>query len=105
LLVSHLLVVSAPAQQTLEQSEALSLLQKIAKAARELNYRGAFVYQHGDQAEGSRITHYVDRTGEYEKLETLDGPRREIFRNNDEIITYYADSKVIKRERRTPRKL
>ena len=91
--------------EALDQSEALAWLQRIAEAARALNYRGTFVYQHGDQAETSRITHFVDRTGEYEKLETLDGPRREIIRNKDEILTFYAESGVVKRERRTAHKL
>ncbi|PWT75009.1 MAG: hypothetical protein C5B46_03225 [Proteobacteria bacterium] len=90
---------------TLEQNEALAWLQKIANAARQLNYSGTFVYQHGDQSETSRITHYVDRTGEYEKLVTLDGPRREIVRNNDEILSFDADHKVVRRERRAPRKM
>jgi sigma-E factor negative regulatory protein RseB len=88
----------------LEQDEALSWLQRIANAARELNYTGTFVYQHGDLAESSRITHFIDATGEYEKLETLDGPKREIIRNNDEVLTYYFDTQVLRRERRTPRK-
>ena len=88
----------------LEQDEALSWLQRIANAARELNYTGTFVYQHDDLAESSRITHFADATGEYEKLETLDGPRREIIRNNDEVLTYSFDTRVLRREKRTPRK-
>ena len=99
------LLVGAAAAQTVEQGEALVWLQKIANAARELNYRGTFVYQHGDQTETSRITHFVDRSGEYERLETLDGPRREIIRNSGEILTFYADTRVVKRERRAARKL
>ena len=89
---------------TLEQNEALAWLQKIANAARQLNYTGTFIYQHGDQVETSRITHYFDRTGEFEKLETLDGPKREIIRNNNEILTYDIEHRVVKREKRTPRK-
>jgi sigma-E factor negative regulatory protein RseB len=89
---------------TLAQNEALAWLQRIANAARQLNYTGIFVYQHGDQSETSRITHYVDRTGEHEKLETLDGPPREIIRNNAEIITYYAETGEVKRERRSRRR-
>jgi len=91
--------------QSVDQGEALAWLQRIANAARELNYRGTFVYQYGKQTETSRITHFVDRTGEYEKLETLDGPRREIIRNSGEILTFYAETRVVKRERRTARKL
>jgi len=103
-LLAQLLFVGSVRADAMDDAEALALLQRIAKAARDLNYRGTFVYQHGDQAESSRITHFVDRSGEFEKLETLDGPRREIIRNNSEIITFYANSGVVKRERRTARK-
>ena len=92
------------AAESLEQADPLAWLERIAKAARQLNYSGTFVYQHGDQVETSRITHFFDRTGEYEKLETLDGPKREIIRNNNEILIYDAEHRVVKREKRTPRK-
>jgi sigma-E factor negative regulatory protein RseB len=104
LVVSQLWVGSAVADAG-EQADALVWLQKIAHAARQLNYRGIFVYQRGDHAETSRITHLVDRGAEHEKLETLDGPRREIIRNSTEIITFYADKGLVKRERRAARKL
>jgi sigma-E factor negative regulatory protein RseB len=90
---------------TLEQNEALGWLQKIANAARQLNYSGTFVYQHGDQVETSRISHYFDDTGEYEKLVTLDGPKREIVRTNDEILSFDFEHKVVRREKRRPRKM
>jgi sigma-E factor negative regulatory protein RseB len=90
--------------ETLDQADALAWLERIARVARQLNYSGTFVYQHGDQVETSRITHYFDRTGEYEKLETLDGPKREIIRTNNEILIYDAEHRVVKRERRTLRK-
>ena len=94
---------TAALAETLQETEALAWLQKIAAAARQLNYSGTFIYQHGDHVESSRITHFVDRSGEYEKLETLDGPKREIFRNEDQIITFDSEHRVIKRERRTRR--
>jgi sigma-E factor negative regulatory protein RseB len=90
--------------ESVDQSDTLAWLERIAKAARQLNYSGTFIYQHGDQVETSRITHYFDRTGEYEKLETLDGPKREIIRNNNEILTYDVDHHVVKREKRAPRR-
>jgi sigma-E factor negative regulatory protein RseB len=102
-MLSHLWLCAASAE-TMEQGEALAWLQKIANAAGELNYSGTFVYQQGEQVETSRITHFVDHGSEYEKLETLDGPKREIIRNNSEILTYFADTRVVKRERRAARK-
>jgi len=104
-LVIAQLCTGAAGAETPESGDGLAWLQKIANAARDLTYRGIFVYQYGDRTEASRITHFVDRTGEFEKLETLDGPRREIIRNSGEIVTFYAETQVVKRERRTARKL
>jgi sigma-E factor negative regulatory protein RseB len=103
-LVLFQLWAGATLADPLEPSEALAWLQRMADAARDLNYTGTFVYQHGDQAETSRITHFADAHGEYEKLETLDGPRREVIRNNTEVLTFFFDTRVLRRERRTPRK-
>lgn len=91
---------AALAEQPLQEAEARSWLQRIALAARQLNYEGIFVYQHGDTVETSRIVHLVDGTAEYEKLATLDGPQREVIRSNDELLTYFPDSKVVRSERR-----
>ena len=88
----------------LQQDEAIALLQKIADAARNLNYAGTFVYQHGDTVETSRIVHFVDAGNEYEKLETLDGPRREVIRSNDEVLCYYPDAKVVRSDKRVARR-
>ena len=77
----------------------------MADAARELNYTGTFVYQHGDRRRRPPASPTSPtRSGEYEKLETLDGPRREVIRNNTEVLTFFFDTRVLRRERRTTRK-
>jgi len=83
--------------------DALAWLKKIAAASRQINYAGTFVYQHGRKMETSRIAHRVDAGGEYEKLETLDGPPREIVRNNENITCYLPDTKTVIIEKRTTR--
>lgn len=88
--------------QVLSPQEGLNWLQRIAGAARQLNYAGTFVYQHGDTVETSRIVHLVEPTGEIEKLETLDGPRREVLRTNDVVVTYHPDTKALRVDRRQP---
>ncbi len=104
-LAATLCVVAVPASGgPLDDLAALELLERVARAARELNYVGTFVYQHGDHVEASRIVHYVDGSGEYEKLETLDGPPREIIRNNDEVRCYYPEAKVVRAEKRVARR-
>jgi sigma-E factor negative regulatory protein RseB len=86
--------------ETLAQDDALQILEQIATAAKTLNYSGTFVYQHGEHVETSHIVHFVDTDGEHEKLETLDGPRREIIRNNDEVLCFYPDAKVVRSQKR-----
>ena len=84
-------------------TDAMAWLKKIATASRQLNYAGTFVYQHGRQMESSRIAHMADANGEYEKLETLDGPPREIIRNNENVTCYVPDNKTVIIEKRTAR--
>ncbi len=83
--------------------DAMAWLKKIAAASRQLNYAGTFVYQHGRQMESSRIAHMADAHGEFEKLETLEGPPREIIRNNENVTCYMPDSKTMVVEKRTAR--
>jgi len=97
------LCVGAALAQNLPEPEAVAWLQRIADAARRLNYSGTFVYQHGERVETCRITHFADKSGEYEKLETLDGPAREIIRTNDEILTFDFEQHVVRHERRMRR--
>lgn len=104
-LAAGVLIPEAPAQaQTPQtpptQTEPLEWLKRIASAARELNYAGVFVYQHGNQVETSRIVHSSDQSGDYARLEALDGPPREIIRSNDEIRCYLPESKTVRIETR-----
>jgi sigma-E factor negative regulatory protein RseB len=73
----------------------------MAAASRQLNYAGTIVYQHRNQIETSRVVHYVNSAGgEFEKLETLDGPPREIIRSNDQVVCYLPAAKTVLIEER-----
>ena len=96
---------SAYAENQLELPKiAFDWLQKIANAPRHLNYYGTFVYYAKDHMETSRITHRVDHQDEYEKIETLDGMARIVFRYNDEMKCFMPGRKKIFTERRSLRK-
>ncbi len=76
--------------------EALAMLEKMAEASRKVNYSGTFMFQHGGQAETSRIAHFVNPAGGVlERLETMDGPAREVIRTNDQVTCYLPGSKVV----------
>lgn len=66
----------------------LDLLKSIAFAGHQTDYSGIFVYQYENHVETSRIAHIVDADGEYEKLEGLDGPKREIIRHHGQVWCY-----------------
>jgi len=83
--------------------DASEWLTQAAQAARALNYAGTLVYQHGGRVETSRVLHMADATGEHEKLVNLDGPPREVVRNNEQIRCYYPDAKIIRVESRNSR--
>ena len=68
-----------------DRQVSLNWLKVVAFAAHQTDYSGVFVYQYDNHVETSRITHVVEADGEYEKLESLDGPKREIIRHHGEV--------------------
>ncbi len=86
-----------------QSPETLTWLRKIHEATQRLSYTGTFVYQNGGRTETSRITRFVDASGDIEKLEVLDGVPREIVRTKDTVRCYLPDRRVVKVDRRTER--
>lgn len=92
--------------QSAEPPEGLAWLSKMAGASNQLNYSGSFVYQHRGQSETSRIAHFVNPAGGvFERLETLDGPIREVIRSNDQVTCYLPGAKTVLIEQRNARLL
>jgi sigma-E factor negative regulatory protein RseB len=86
-----------------QSAETLGWLRKIHDATQKLSYSGTFVYQNGGRSETSRITRYVDASGDIEKLEVMDGVPREIVRIKDTVRCYLPGSRVVKVDRRSER--
>lgn len=85
--------------------DGVAWLKKMAGASRQLNYSGTFVYRHGNQSEASRIVHYVNNAGgEFERMETLDGPSREVIRTNDQVVCYLPEARTVIIEKRGKRR-
>lgn len=76
--------------------DALAILGKMAAASRAVNYSGTFVFQHGGQVETSNIAHFVNPAGGvFERLETMDGPAREVMRTNDQVTCYLPGTRTV----------
>lgn len=95
------LVPAYALSQAQDGQDATAWLKKIYHASQTLSYSGTFVYRQGDRSESSRITRVVDSGGDIEKLEALDGVRREVVRNGDEVKCYLPDIKVVKVDKRS----
>jgi len=61
------------------------LLFEMSKALHEVNYKGTFTYRRDDQMQGIEITHGVKGTREFERMVTLNGPAREIVRDDEQV--------------------
>jgi len=75
-------------------AESLDWLKIVAFAAHQTDYSGVFVYQYDNRIETSRIIHVVEADGEYEKLESLDGPKRKIIRHHGQVWCYINNKMV-----------
>ncbi|WP_292916286.1 MucB/RseB C-terminal domain-containing protein [Nitrosomonas sp.] len=89
---------------SLSSESALAWIKKMTDAPRQHNFSGTFVYYADSQIETSRIVHKIDKSGEHEKIEVLDGMPRIVFRHNDEMRCYLPESKKVYTERRWFRK-
>jgi sigma-E factor negative regulatory protein RseB len=86
-----------------QSQDTLGWLRKMQAATQRLSYVGTFVYQSAGRTETSRITRYVDPSGDIEKLEVMNGVPREVVRTRDTVRCYLPESRVVKVDRRIER--
>ena len=94
LLLGWLLLAVTNACAAGQRQASLDWLKTVAFAAHQTDYSGVFVYQYDNRVETSRITHVVEQDSEYERLESLDGPKREVIRHHGQVWCY-VDHKMV----------
>ena len=77
-----------------ERLPGLDWLEVVAFAGHQTDYSGVFVYQYGNRVEASNIVHVSEANGEYEKLESLDGPKRQVIRHDGQVWDYHHNKMV-----------
>jgi sigma-E factor negative regulatory protein RseB len=80
--------------------DPMSWLQRAAASSRQGTYSGTVMHMQGDRTSTSRITHVIVAGIEHERMESLDGPRREVVRRGDELQCFYPDAKTVRIDRR-----
>jgi sigma-E factor negative regulatory protein RseB len=80
--------------------DAQGWLLRAATAARTANYSGVYVYTSAGITETARVTRIRNASGDAERIESLDGLRREVVRRGDEIHYFFGDSRTVRVDRR-----
>ena len=78
-------------------------LDRMARAAQELNYDGTFVYRNGATIQSMRIIHRGGGEGERERLVALSGAAREVIRDRERVTCILPDSQTVVVAKSRPR--
>lgn len=90
------------AEPALTPSEAATWLGRIHQAASQRNYQGTMVFSAGGTVSSSRIAHYREGRQRFERIESLDGEMRRVFRHNEVVQTLFPASRMAVVEQRDP---
>lgn len=70
-------------------------LDRMARAVETLDYRGTMVYLRDGRVDTLRIVHRADDEGIRERIYSLDGPPREILREDGQVRCIFPDDKAM----------
>ena len=83
-----------------EPANITDWLMRMHEASRKRSYVGTFVVSSAGAMSSARIWHVCQGDEQVERVETLTGLPRTVYRHNDQVHTFMPDSKVMLRERR-----
>lgn len=94
--------LAAPAapEAPVEPKQVRAWLMRIHEAASQRNFQGTFVVTAGGAVSSARIAHFYDGVNQFERIESLDGQARYVFRHNDQVQTVWPQSRVAMIEQR-----
>jgi sigma-E factor negative regulatory protein RseB len=84
----------------LDRQAVSAWLLRINEAAGRRNFQGTFVVSAGGSMSSARIAHYSDGPNQFERIDTMDGQLRRVFRHNDVVHTLWPKSHVALVEQR-----
>jgi sigma-E factor negative regulatory protein RseB len=90
----------AASQPPVEPKEVRTWLLRIHEAASRRNFQGTFIVSAGGAVSSARIAHYCDGSGQFERIDSLDGQARHVFRHNTVVHTIWPQQRVATVEQR-----
>ena len=91
---------SSPSAPAVESRSINDWLMRMHEASRKRSYIGTFVVSSGGAMSSAKIWHVCEGDQQMERVETLTGAPRSIFRHNDQVVTFMPDHKVVRSEKR-----
>ena len=91
---------AAGSSSSAASTQAVALLAGLNKAAQQRPYEGTFVFQRGASVRSSRIVHWADSQGQFQRIDSLDGEARWVVEHDDDLYTYLPASKTVVVDRR-----
>ena len=91
-----LLSVSFSLQASNSTEQALQWLERMSASFRGLHYQGTFTYEQGDVMESLRIAHAVHGGEYFERLQYLDGAKREIIRKGEQLSCLQPGQRLVR---------
>lgn len=85
---------------TAESRSINDWLMRMHEASRKRAYIGTFVVSSGGAMSSAKIWHVCEGNQQVERVDTLTGAPRSIFRHNDQVLTFIPDHKVVRSEKR-----
>lgn len=75
-------------------AEARYWLTRIHEAIGQRSFLGTFVVSAGGSMASARIAHYCENGQQYERIEALDGRRRQVLRHNDLVTSLWPQQRM-----------
>ena len=75
-------------------------LLRMHESSKKRAYIGTYVVSSGGSMSAAKIWHLCEGSQQIERVETLTGAPRTIFRHNDKVVTFLPEQKVVRTEKR-----
>jgi sigma-E factor negative regulatory protein RseB len=98
--LAHAQTALASGDPLVEARETRAWLIRIQDAANKRNFAGTVVVSAGGTVASTRIAHYGEGRDQFERIDSLDGQVRSVFRHNDIVHTVWPQRRVAVVEQR-----
>lgn len=94
------LLSGAASDSTAEARSINDWLMRMHESSKKRSYVGTYAVSSGGTMSSAKIWHVCEGNQQVERVDTLTGTPRSVFRHNDRIVTFLPDQKIVRSEKR-----